>query len=90
MLTGDKGLTAKEIGISCGLITPISGISHEEKISSEKSENEYLGVTKENSVSVEQIYYTPALKMPTAGPQETTVFEFDENYTSATQLFEEI
>jgi magnesium-transporting ATPase (P-type) len=22
MLTGDKGLTAKEIGISCGLVTP--------------------------------------------------------------------
>jgi len=29
MLTGDKGLTAKEIGISCGLVTPQNGAEFE-------------------------------------------------------------
>lgn len=86
MLTGDKGLTAKEIGISCGLITPFCGVGHEEEIAREKDHS----IVGTQGNLIEHIHNTSALNMLTAGTQQTAVFEFAENHTDATQLFEEI
>lgn len=40
MLTGDKGVTAKEIGITCGLITPSHNLRDERVSHNEISLND--------------------------------------------------
>ena len=87
MLTGDKGLTAKEIGISCGLVTPFCGVGHEEDCG-RQDDHSKLG-TQGNIL--EHIHNSSQINLLTAGVQQSTaVFEFKEIYTESTQLFEEI
>lgn len=74
MLTGDKGLTAQEIGVSCGLI----------------SEEAKHATAAEAAMVVEETQPTAGVVVDKAGKKPVRIFTFTENDTDVVTLAEEI